>query len=1098
MPKPTRMRPLPFADLLGWILEEYEARQTILGIHRTLFYQPQPDEPYVLDLYGCRLGTPIGPAAGPHTQLAQNIACAWLCGGRFIELKTVQVLDELEIPRPCIDAADEGYNVEWSQELALAQSASEYVKAWALIHVLRRLLRVDRHVPFGTVFNASVGYDLQGIRSAAMTCFLDVLRDASSELNQLRAVLERQFPQFASIDIPSCISNNVTLSTMHGCPPEEIERIASYLLCERRLHTTVKLNPTLLGRVQVRRILHDKLGYHEIEIPDAAFEHDLQYGRALELIRSLQQVAEDEALVFGAKLSNTLPVRNHRGVLPGEEMYLSGRALYPVTANLFHRLVEDLGSVRVSYSAGADALNVTELLACGACPVTVATDLLKPGGYGRFAQYLGRLRAEMRERGARDLQAFAQDRSASLARMARRALRDRRYKKAYHPYGPAKVASGLGLFDCVTAPCLEQCPVCQDVPDYAWWIEQGRHGRALEAILARNPLPGVTGHVCPQTCQTRCTRNDYDEPVAIRDLKRFAVERGEASRRRVVVRASTGRRAAVIGAGPSGLAASYFLALNGIETTVFDGRDRPGGMLAIAPSFRLPRAAVEQDIARIAELGVRFHLAHRVQVPPEELLSRGYDAVYLACGAGGDASLGIAGIEGEGVHGALGFLERVSRGEVPDIGPRVVVIGGGNTAMDAARTAQRLVGRPVSVLYRRTRAEMPAEPEEVAALLAEGNELVELVSPTRVDRRDGHAVALTCVRNRLGPPGRDGRGKPVPVVGGELQVDVDTVIVAIGQRAWLPFLEQSGLPLEADGTIAVDPSTGKTRVPGIYAGGDLARGPATIVEACADGQRAAEAICQEMGVRFGGSEFEMASLSAGEIVQLRRRRAQKVKQERPARLPVAQRDGFALVEQTLTAEAARVEAGRCLQCRTVCDKCVEVCPNRANYSYQVRPVAWTLPRLTHREGEVTVAGHEPFVVRQERQIVHLHDLCNECGNCATFCVHQGKPYEDKPRLVLTKERFQHMQGDAWHWDSGCLWRRTSGTLHRLSLAGDEVLYTDGRVEARLSREFRLLTATAVEAFAGTISLRTAAEMAVVMEGLQASLPWLMRARSVLS
>jgi putative selenate reductase len=335
-------------------------------------------------------------------------------------------------------------------------------------------------------------------------------------------------------------------------------------------------------------------------------------------------------------------------------------------------------------------------------------------------------------------------------------------------------------------------------------------------------------------------------------------------------------------------------------------------------------------------------------------------------------------------------------------------------------------------------------------------------------------------------------------VGGELQVGVDTVIVAIGQRAWLPFLEQSGLPLEADGTIAVDPSTGRTRVPGIYAGGDLVRGPATIVEACADGQRAAEVICQEMGVRFGGSEFEMASLSAGEIVQLRRRRAQKVKQERPVRLPVAQRDGFALVEQTLSAEAARVEAGRCLQCRTVCDKCVEVCPNRANYSYQVRPVAWTLPRLTHREGEVTVAGHEPFVVRQERQIVHLHDLCNECGNCATFCVHQGKPYQDKPRLILTKERFQYMQGDVWHWDSGCLWRRTSGTLHRLSLAGDEVLYTDGRVEARLSREFRLLSATAVEAFAGTISLRTAAEMAVVMEGLQASLPWLMRARSVLS
>jgi putative selenate reductase len=1096
MPEPGRMQPLPFDRLVAWILEEYEARQSIFGIPDTLFYQPQRDDPYAAEIYGQCLGTPIGPAAGPHTQLAQNVASAWLCGGRFIELKTVQVLDQLEIPRPCIDAADEGYNVEWSQELSLRESASEYVKAWALIHVLRRLLGADERVPFGTVFNASVGYDLQGIQSPGMTLFLDVLRDASPELERLRAILQRQFPQFADIDMATCISNNVTLSTMHGCPPDEIERIATYLLRERHLHTTVKLNPTLLGKAQVRQILHETLGYHEIEVPDTAFEHDLQYGRAVELIRSLQRVAKEKGLAFGVKLSNTLPVRNHRGVLPGEEMYLSGRALYPVTVQLFYKLVEELGPVRISYSAGADALNVAELLACGAYPVTVVTDLLKPGGYGRLGQYLGRLRAEMRECGARDLQALAQDRSGSLARLARDALADPRYRKAYHPYGRPKVASGLELFDCVAAPCIEQCAVCQDVPDYAWWVAQGKPDRAMEAILARNPLPGVTGHVCPQACQRRCTRNDYDEPVGIRHLKRYAVERGAAGGRSVPLHAPTGHRVAVVGAGPSGLAASYFLALNGIETVVYEARDRPGGMLAVAPTFRLPRAVVEGDIARIANLGVRLELARPVEVPPEELLREGYDAVYLACGAGSDAALDLPGIEGQGVYGALAFLEQVSRGEAPEIGPRVAVIGGGNTAMDAARTAQRLIGRPVTVLYRRTRAEMPAEPEEVGALLVEGNELVELVSPVRVERSNGQIVGLTCVRNRLGPTDESGRRRPVPMVEAELEVGADTVIVAIGQRPAAPVLARSALAPAADGRISVDPFTCGTSVPGVYAGGDLVRGPATIVEACADGRRAAEAICSELGVPFARPAFEAATLSELQLGQLKQTRAQRQEQERPATLPVVQRHSFALVEQTLSDEAARREAGRCLQCRELCDKCVEVCPNRANYSYQVAPVAWALPCLAYQRGAVVALEDEPFVVRQRRQIVHVHDLCNECGNCATFCVHEGRPYVDKPRLALSRELFEQMEGDAWYADGDCLWRRTGGTLHRLSVAGEGLLYSDGRIEARLSRQFRLLSAMAEEAFAGAVSLRTAAEMAVLMDGLQHSLPWLARAGSV--
>ena len=337
------MRVLPFEALLNWILEEYRQRQSIFGIDRSLFFAPRRESPYSIpDIFGQHLSTPIGPAAGPHTQLAQNIVCAWLCGGRFMELKTVQVLDELDIPRPCMDMEDEGYNVEWSQELRLHESAGEYVKAWALIHVLHRMLDGDSGLPVGTIFNMSVGYTLAGIQSAALNRFMDLLEDASTELAKIHALLQARFPQFKDVHIPSRITKSVTLSTMHGCPPGEVERMARYLLEERGLHTAVKLNPTLLGKEAVSAILHGELGFHDVPVADAAFERDLQYRQAVELIHALRKTAAQRNLTFCVKLSNTLPVLNCKGNLPGGEMYMSGRALYPLTMHLFRKLAREL------------------------------------------------------------------------------------------------------------------------------------------------------------------------------------------------------------------------------------------------------------------------------------------------------------------------------------------------------------------------------------------------------------------------------------------------------------------------------------------------------------------------------------------------------------------------------------------------------------------------------------------------------------------------------------------------------------------------------------------------------------------------------------
>ncbi len=1084
------MKVQPFDVLLNWILTELEENQSIFGIHRSLFYTPQKDAPYATNnLFGHYLATPIGPGAGPHTQLAQNIVCAWLSGARFIELKTVQIMDELEIPRPCIDMADEGYNVEWSQELKLDQSVGEYVNAWVLIHILRQVLGFD--VPFGTIFNMSVGYDLEGVQSPPMTRFMDRLADASEEIAAIQALLRVKFPRFGDVEIPSQITDNVTLSTMHGCPPDEIEKIARYLLQERGLHTTVKLNPTLLGKDEVMRILHDRLGYEGIHIPDRVFAHDLQYGRAVELIKSLKETAAECGLTFGVKLSNTLAMANHRDALPGDEMYMSGRALYPVTINLFHKLSQEFGGdLNVSYSAGADALNLTAILAAGALPVTAVSDLLKPGGYSRFLQYLANLERDMRDLGASSLEELAQDRSASLEREAARALDDLRYKKQYHPHGLPKVESELALFDCVTAPCSAQCAVCQDVPEYAWLIAQGECDRALDVILSRNPLPGVTGYVCPHLCQTRCTRNNYDEPVAIRSLKRFATEHGDVRTRQAD---KTGHKVAVIGSGPAGLSAAYFLALNGVAVTVYEAQDQVGGMLAIAPTFRLPETVVREDIERIERLGVQIERSHPITSPPEALLSAGFDAVYVGSGAQGDAHLGIEGEDGDGVYHALDFLRRVRLGERVELGSQVLVVGGGNSAMDAARCARRLVDGLVTIVYRRTREEMPADEEEIEDALVEGVALQELVSPTRIVLREGRVVALECMRNELGEPGADGRRRPVPVAGSEFQIEADAVVTAIGQMPDVAFLDGSAVSLHKNKTVIVDPETGLAGGEWVYAGGDAVRGSATIIEACADGRRAAEAICRQLGVGFDLPDVQFPTLSEDEIARVKRARAEKTSQSARETLPIEQRGGFDLVEATLTEKAALAEAARCVQCSTFCDKCVEVCPNRANYTVAVSPVSLTLPTLSCEQGQLKVNGQRAFRIEQARQIVHVDDFCNECGNCATFCVHDGKPYQEKPRLFLVEGDFEQETDNAFYVErDAAKWiirRREGGKESRLSLDGGtgEMDWENEWVTLGISPDFQIRDMGLKSAFEGEFPLIDLAEMYVILKGIATSL-----------
>ena len=336
----TDLRPYPLSHLLGRAEREFAARGALFDLPANKWFRRPDDVDLTCEVMGHRVGTPLGPAAGPHTQLAQNIVLSWLAGSRTIELKTVQVLDELEIPRPCIDMATVGYNVEWSQELKLDQSLREYAKSRLLLEVLKAWDPVRERVgdPGGDLFELSCGYDLAGVRSDPMAAFLDGIQDAGALVDALRAEIPDAFAAQRDVPVDPRLAGSVTLSTFHGCPPDEIEAIVRHLMDRHGFDVTVKLNPTLLGLETVDEILRGRLGYGHLELDPEAFAADLQFDRGLELIESLDAHARAAGRRFGVKLTNTLVVRNHKGWMPGESMYLSGRPLHVLASTLLARL----------------------------------------------------------------------------------------------------------------------------------------------------------------------------------------------------------------------------------------------------------------------------------------------------------------------------------------------------------------------------------------------------------------------------------------------------------------------------------------------------------------------------------------------------------------------------------------------------------------------------------------------------------------------------------------------------------------------------------------------------------------------------------------
>ena len=923
-----KMYPIPFKSLMNWVVTEYAMSGEIFGVHKA--YKATGKS---LPIFGERIETPFGPAAGPNSQLAQNIIAAYFAGARFFEVKTVQKMDGADlaacVPRPCILANDEGYNQEWSTELTVPQAMDEYIKAWCALKVLSKVYGLGD--PNGFVFNMSVGYDLEGIKGEKVDTYLNGMMDATKTaiFGECKAVLKELFPQeSAYIDaISPCVSRSVTVSTLHGCPPDEIERIASYLISEKHLHTFVKCNPTILGYETARTIL-DGMGYDYIVFDDHHFREDLQWADAVPMFERLQALADKNGLEFGLKLSNTFPVDTTRGELPNDEMYMSGRSLFPLTIEMCHRISRQFkGKMRISFAGGAEYFNCDKLFAAGIWPITVATTILKPGGYNRLLQMVEKVESM-------PYKAFDGTCTEAICEMSAASHTDYHHVKPIKPLPKRKSEKNVPWIDCFSAPCKGGCPIEQDIPEYVELCRKELYGPALKLITEKNPLPFLTGTICAHRCQNKCTRNFYEESVQIRNTKLVAAYHGYEALMASIKKPAkvAGKKAAIIGGGPTGIAAAYFLGRAGIETTIFEREACLGGVPRhVIPSFRIANETIEKDIALMQKYDVEVKCG--APAPSvDELKKMGYTHILFAVGAWKAGKLDIPG----DVAGAIQWMKGVKAGNIA-VGGNVVVVGGGNTAMDAARLAKRSGAKNVTLVYRRTKKYMPADEHELALALQDGVVFAELAAP--VAQADG---VLKCEQMKLGEADASGRRSPVGT-GEFFTVPCDLVISAVGEQVDDALMSANGIELDKKGRPAF-----KTNVEGVYAAGDATRGPATVVEGIADAARFAEEV-----------------IGAAHTYEI------------PAAAYITKADAIAKKGTLLMSKDACCEGKRCLQCHTVCENCVDSCPNRAN-------VAIAMADGSH-------------------QIVHVDKMCNECGNCTQFCPYASEPCHDKFTLFQTAE-----------------------------------------------------------------------------------------------
>ena len=557
-------------------------------------------------------------------------------------------------------------------------------------------------------------------------------------------------------------------------------------------------------------------------------------------------------------------------------------------------------------------------------------------------------------------------------------------------------------------PCRTACPAHVNVQAYVCLIQRGKFKEAVEIIRKDMPFPAICGRVCFSPCEDACARTNVDQAVAIRALKRLVadIEREQGRVKPEPIPKTKNEKIAIIGAGPAGLTAAYELAKLGYPVTVFERMLEPGGMMRYCiPEFRLEKFVVANEIAYIQDIGVEIKTGVEFgkDVTLESLRKEGYKAIFISIGTQQGMKLKVPGEDLEGVINAVDFLRAVALGKHIDVGEKVAVIGGGNTAIDAARTAKKLGAKEVMILYRRSRAEMPALPHEVAEAERDGVKIYFLVSPKQIIGENGKVKAVECLRMRLGEPDASGRRRPIPISFSEHKYYVNTVIPALGQVAEASCIPTELLDKEArTPRIKVDPVTMETGIPGVFAGGDIATGPASIIEAVGAGKRAAVSIhlyLTGQDLRKGREDIEETTWVKNWGYLKKKERRYEPPLEKP-RLSLEE------VREYLekTKKKAMFEAFRCLACGP-CAECL------ANLDLCEADKAVVDENLCVGCNVCVVVCPFGAIKKDENEIARVdEDLCKGCGICAARCPEQAITMKKYPKERIVALAFPTLEG----------------------------------------------------------------------------------------